>query len=69
MAEETKNTTPATTGFSAEPKTKGDQYVGPKPAPLMKFPGDRNSYRADTLSPAQRAFVLQTVPEAKGWWK
>ena len=68
MAEE-KNTTNATPVFSAEPKTKGDQYVGPKPAPLMKFPGDRGSYRADTLTPAQRAVVLRTVPEAKGWWK
>jgi hypothetical protein len=59
--------TPPTPPAAAAPREL--RYVGPKPAPRVIFPGDRQPYRADTLTPEQRASYIASTPEAKDWWK
>lgn len=45
------------------------EYVGPRPAPLIKFQGDFEGTRADKMTPVQRERYLKENPDSKYWWK
>lgn len=45
------------------------RYVGPRPAPRIKFPGSYQTFLADALSAEQRERYLMDNPIARYWWK
>ena len=54
---------------SAERAPRQPEYVGPQPAPVIRFDGLATAYHADDLPPELVARYIREVPANKGWWK